>query len=386
MKKLILSVLLVAVTHQIFADAYYVKRKKCLGNLQWKYISYACVNLNWGSPAYGDGSGTQKACTINTTVDKYGKTCPCIGQTPIPVQTRSEAHAGVGPSINGYSWTYTQPGYGSQFSAGLNSTYLYQSFASVPMYEEGNEEYPDLLGTKASLSNADVVFNDSEHSVTIEGINAELFVDDPDMSNTYSTFKIFVLNTNGDYDNLENAEVITTLQAFIYNGELIVLGDFSSNDFTQVGNKAHYKVIDFTKTIDIESGIDLDDVVVKFGTDIGNLENGVNENYQIDLKNSSYSNITSRAIENSKLNLDILQNPVVNNLSFVIKTGAEKYNNYTINIFSSDGKLVYASSESEIENSRIFKIDVSSLSKGNYFLTIKTNTNEKFTRKFSLIK
>jgi hypothetical protein len=96
--------------------------------------------------------------------------------------------------------------------------------------------------------------------------------------------------------------------------------------------------------------------------------------------------MTNKAIESTKLHVDIQQNPVVNNLSFVIKTGTEKYTNYAVNIYSTEGKLVYSSSESEIENNRTFKIDVSSLPSGNYFLTIKTNTNEKFTRKFSLIK
>lgn len=386
MKRIILAVLLLTVTHQIFADAYYVKRKRCLGSLQWKYISYACVNLNWGSPAYGDGSGTQKACTINTSVDKYGKTCPCIGQSPIPIQTRSEAHAGVGPSVNGFSWTYTQPGYGSQFSAGLNPNSFYQSYASLPMYEGGNEEYSDLLGTKASVSDGEVLYNESEHSISINGINAELFVDDPDMVNTYSTFKIFILNTNGDYDNLENADVITTFQAFIYNGELIVLGDLTNDNFTQVGNKAHYTLADFNTTIDIASNIDLDDVVVKFGTDIGNLENGVNEDYQINLKVAPYTNFISKAVENSKLHLDIQQNPVVNELSFILNNGTENYKSYQINIISSDGKIVYTSNELGSDAPRSFKVDVSSFAVGNYYLTVKTNTNEKFTRKFSLTK
>lgn len=383
MKKLLTIVMFMAITIQVFADAYYVKRKRCVGNLQWKYISYACVNLNFGAPAYGEGSGTQKACTINTQVDKYGKTCPCIGFTPIPVATRAEAHAGVGPSLNGYAWTYTQPGYTSQFSTGLDKNKIYESFAVIPMYRNENLSNPDLLGTRAKISDNNVVFDTRNHQIIINGINAELLVDDPDMANTYASFKIFILDTRGSDEDLKGAKVIKSMEAFIYNGELLLIGDLTTKDFTKISNKAQYLFSNINKTISIDPSIDMDYLAVKFGTDIGNLENGINTDFQFDLRSSTYKDIEDNIIVNSKFNLEILQNPAIDILNFEVSNGINKYNSITINLAAIDGRILKTIYSGDmIFNNKIFVENISQFDRGIYLLTIITDNGDTFSRKF----
>jgi hypothetical protein len=251
------------------------------------------------------------------------------------------------------------------------------------MFEAPEQDpYEGMEGIVSNISTQQIDFDELTHSIVISGINARVGVDDPDMENAYATFKIWILDAT-DVNDENNAKVITTFQAFVRNGQLILEGNMSANDFTAQNNKAIYTLTGLTRTISIPQNISLDDVIVKVGADLGNLGDGINPEYSLNFNQQKYAGANKEIHDNARFQIDILGNPASGNLNFVVANGKRKYTSATIDVYSCDGKLVKHVYDGELANlSKDFCIDISSLPTGNYYLSTVTDTKEKFTRKF----
>lgn len=379
MKKTIstLMLLLVAIS-TVFADANYNTRKNCWGFISWRHKAYASVTRKVSDPHYNaDGSETKTSCQP-IYLYKYGMWFPFLP----PKAGSSSYHDAIAKGENGRAYSWVRPEYTPKFAAGGNTDMQIADLSYSPMYESGNSTTSDLEGSFADISTTSIDFDEVNHRVILNGINARLGVDDPDMANAYATFKIWILNATGVSDE-NDAVVIDSMQAFILNGQLIIRGGLQQSNFTQEGQKAIFNFTGLTKNFNIPSSISLDDIIVKVGSDVGNLGQGVNEDYRINFNTNQFAKKVSEIVENSMFKLDIIGNPATNNLNFVVAKGTKTFTNVNISIVANDGKVVNQIYNGEVGNSdKNFSIDISALATGNYYLTVVTNTNEKFVRKF----
>lgn len=380
MKKILLvSVVALSLAKTASADASYLKRKNCLGIFGYKYKSYADVErITNVAYFWADGAGTSKNCS-GTSVRKTGYFLATPGGTGT-VYATAEALSG---SSLGSASTYIQSGFTSKFTAGGNVDNDLAEFSYAPMYENLNTQTAQSMeGTFSKITTTDISFNELNHSVVISGINAKIGVDDPDMANSYSTFKIFILDAR-NVTNESDAKVIQTLQAFVINGILTLQGDLKQSDFIKTEGKSIFTSIELNKTILIDPSISLDDVIVKIGSDAGNLGQGVNPSYRMNFHEKEHENTINSITEASSFKLNLMENPVSNNLKFIV---ADKKDNNTIadiNIINTSGNTIMKVYNGEINNiDKTVSVDISSLSNGVYYIVVVTNNNEKYTRKF----
>lgn len=370
------AVLLLVAISSALADANYTTRKNCWGFFSWRYKTYANVWEPVHHTGYfPDGSGSSNSCSSTFTA-KYGY--QAINNS---LYTGAKAYASTG-NYGNQSYVNIYAGYNGYFNGGAKTDMQNADLSYAPMYENEGKPLGNMEGSFAKVSSSVINFNETTHSIEIRGIDARLGIDDIDIANGYSTFKIWILDATGVNDE-SNATVLKTMQAFVLNGKLVLEGGFQQSDFTQETGKAIYNLSNFDKTVVIDAGINLDNVLVKIGSDVGNLGQGINEDYRINLNSNKYAPIVNEITDNSMLKLNIIGNPTTDNLKFTLANGTKEYSNSTISIFGNDGKLIRQVYSGEISNSiKEFNVDISSLSVGNYYLTVQTNTNEKFTRKF----
>lgn len=377
MKKIILTnVLLLVAIASVLADANYTTRKNCWGALSWRYKTYANIwepvhHLNY----FADGSGSSNSCS-STFTTKYGYYVPILPGVTGAIAKASTGIYGNQAYVNIYS------GFNGFFNGGANTDMQIADLSFSPMYENDDIQLEKLKGSFANISSNIINFNENSHSVEIKGLNGILGIDEIDMANGYATFKIWILDATNESDE-SNAKILKTIQAFILNGKLVLEGDFKQSDFIQENDKAIYNLANVDKIIPIDKSVSLENILVKIGSDVGNLGQGINEDYRINFNSNKYAKNTNEIIENSMLKLNILGNPTTDNLKFNLSNGTKEYANSIISIFGNDGKLIRQVYSGELTNSiKEFNIEISSLPIGNYYLTVQTNTNEKFTRKF----
>lgn len=299
----------------------------------------------------------------------------------LPGVTGAIAKASTGTYGN-QAYVNIYSGFNGFFNGGANTDMQIADLSFSPMYENDDIQLEKLKGSFANISSNIINFNENSHSVEIKGLNGILGIDEIDMANGYATFKIWILDATNESDE-SNAKILKTMQAFILNGKLVLEGDFKQSDFIQENDKAIYNLANVDKIIPIDKSISLENILVKIGSDVGNLGQGINEDYRINFNSNKYAKNTNEIIENSMLKLNILGNPTTDNLKFNLSNGTKEYANSIISIFGNDGKLIRQVYSGELTNSiKEFNIEISSLPIGNYYLTVQTNTNEKFTRKF----
>lgn len=376
--------LLLATSYTTFADADHTVRKNCWGFISWRYKTLAKTKK------IGNSWNSSNSNTCNKDITSYSESINGGGGIAgfIP---RAKAYAQAGPNIADYHWTWIESGYINRFQAGHSNDFAASALAFAPMYDNGagaaNPDLPSGAGSNTYVKSGEVTFDETNHSVTIPIDYAKLQVIDPDLANAFATIKVFIYDskniTEAQAEQGNYGQLITSCQAIILNGVLYTM-NINANSFTAIGNNG-YELSNFTTTISIPQQISLDDVTIRFGSDVGSLANGIAPDYKMTITNAQLASMKLSVTTNSKLSFDVLSNPIANNtLKYLIKPGNMEYSDGSIALISVDGRTI---------NKAIFKgninalygntqsIDLSALPKGIYYLVLTTNTGEKFSRK-----
>jgi len=275
----------------------------------------------------------------------------------------------------------------------VNQTnYNISDYAITPMYSTTDDsiavsENIDLsIGTLAELRSGDLEYTEESNKIIIPIEYAKLRVDDIDVINTFSTIKIFIYNqtniTDSDIEGGNNGELLQSLQATIINNNLILDG-FDESDFT-LKEDGSYIIKNLEKSVEIPSEISLDNFAIRFGSDMGNLTNGMSDDYELDLSATYKNTIKEEMLNNSKFNFEILENPTSkSSISYRITKANPSYTKADISLLSNQGTMLYTEKSINVSQNmnQIRQIDISTLSRGIYYLSITTNNKEKFTKK-----
>ncbi|MBL7728531.1 MAG: T9SS type A sorting domain-containing protein [Dinghuibacter sp.] len=377
MKKKLLIALFLLIGYQVLADGTYKKRNNCWGFISWRFKVTANAQKVTDEPFYTGsscGHGTCNSLASCTATGTYG-----WGEQQLVAFVTSK----IGPGVPGQVSTWQHFLHIGKFYLGATPESPLPAYPYNALYQPDSVS-PIYTGYGSTVSTADIVFDSRSHSIVLQGINGTLGVDVPDMANAYTTIKIWILDARNVKDE-KDARVITSMQAMVINGQLVVQGGFSASDFQQpTRNKAQYNISNITKTIPIDPSISLDDIIVEVGSDAGALSDGIAAKYQPDFNTPEMKRITEQMQQEAIFKLNILQNPVSNKLNLSIANGQNHYNNVTVSILSASGdvvKEVYSGKMPE-ESAKNITVDVSALKPGIYYLTAITGNRDRFTRKF----
>ncbi len=281
----------------------------------------------------------------------------------------------------GFVGDWTNPGYASHFNLGLNNPLSIPHESSMPMYSNTNDAQTDYLGAMALVKYDDVDFNFNKNVISIKNLNIKIGADVLDKANIYSTIKISILDATDAKDE-SDAKVLTTIQAFVHQGKLIINGDIELPAFEQMTGKNIYTCNTASLDIKMNKNIKLENLILDISSDQGSLAEGITPRFEMELpKNSSNS---LGLFEQSNIELDILGNVVSNNMRFKVKNNVpDLYKNAKVYILNNEGKVVRNISNNKFSTlQQVINTDVSSLASGNYYLILETNKGDRFTRKF----
>lgn len=383
MKKTFLLPLLLWCALPALADGTYKKRNNCFGFLSWRYKVTATATKITGDSRYTGGTSSSGTCNSLASCTAAGTFKEWGSETPQVVATVTSK---IGPGVSGQVSTWVHWMHQGKFYLGGNPLNSYNGYPSNALYTPAafDSTSPVPTGYGATASTRDIVFDERSHSIIIQGINGNLGVDVPDAANAFSTIKIWVLDAR-NVTNEDNARVITTMQAFVLNGQLVLQGGFSQQDFEQTERgKAQYTITNVTKTVAIDKNISLDDIIVKVGSDAGTLDQGVAAAYKIDFSTPEVKKITAQMEEEALFKLNVLQNPVNGTLNISLANGQKNYQSVSLSVVSATGetvKQVYSGKLGE-KTTQYFSADVAAIKPGVYFLVAVTGNGDKYSRKF----
>lgn len=382
MRSTILTIIaLLGFASSVLADASYKIRMSCWGAFSWRYKAATSVKrtaaTSGSTRLIADGSWSDYSCNRDMENEKYGYTI-----SDQAVFTSAYAKASAGPNLPEYAKTWIASGAKRNFSAGKVADFLLSEFSYAPMYEGTEKEYMNMEGAIADIGTADIDFDASSQSILLHDLNIRVGVDDPDMANTYATVKIWILDASSAA-NEEDAPVIAVLQAFVFNGELVLEGSWNASEFSKEEGKSVF-TLRANKVIPIGSSVSPDDIIVKVGSDAGNLGDGTPQEYAIDFKaNKQVQDIVHNLKRNMRFKFFLLSNPAVDNLKFTIANGTRSFEHVTINIVTRNGRVVKQVYDGVVtDHNQLVQADIAGLAPGYYYLTATTNTSERFVQKF----
>jgi Secretion system C-terminal sorting domain len=383
MRMILLFTTFVCMTLAALADGDYKKRRNCWGIFSWRYKVTANARLIGTDPRYSGDGRQDGTCNSLAQCTAAGTFRPFPNSEP---QVVASVTSKIGPNQPGVVTTWQHWQHFGKFLLGADPGTIAVDYPSVAFHQSmaADSAAPQYAGVLSSASTRDIIFDDRSHSIIIDGITGNLGVNVYDMANAYTTIKIWVLDARNVKDE-KDARVITTMQAFVLNGQLVLQGGFTQQDFQQPDRtKAAYTITNVTKTVYIDPAISLDDIIVRVGSDAGVMSMGVAKDYQPDFNAPEVKQITEKMEAEAAFKLNVLQNPAKNNLTIVMANGKKTFEAGELVITSMAGKPVKQVYTGKIDeqSTRYFTTDVTSLQPGMYFVTLVTNTGDRFTRKF----
>jgi len=152
----------------------------------------------------------------------------------------------------------------------------------------------------------------------------------------------------------------------LINGELLLEGDFSKNNFTNNsnGNEISYTLNTLTKTIKIADDVDFNSLVVEMSGDNGNLGMGVANNFAPNMSSPEGLAIKNNIVSETNFNFDVVNKSQQIEVNITKNKTNAKLEEATIVAF--DGTSVKTIELSANKNSQV--VNVSDLSSGAYFV------------------
>jgi hypothetical protein len=220
--------------------------------------------------------------------------------------------------------------------------------------------------TKDSYKGDGIVFDEINRTVTIKNLTGFLSISSLDLKNDFSTlqFKIFsetVINgVSIPQKNVWQAKVS------LINGELLLEGDFSKDDFTNnsTKNEISYALNTTTKTIKIANNVDFNSLVVEMSGDNGNMGMGVVENFVPNMSSPEGLAIKNHILSETNFNFDVVNKSTEIEINITKNKTNTKIEEATILAF--DGKAIRSIELPSNKSSQL--VNVSNLSSGAYFV------------------
>lgn len=146
------------------------------------------------------------------------------------------------------------------------------------------------------LADQEPIFNEDNHTIEIRDMKGMLTMNAQDIANDFSAFTISVTYEPQSYAESEDPydeenqymeNLIWSSTAMLNNGRVVMTGALSNASFQVVKNDGSQSEIAVAVNIDeliipIPADIDLDDVSINFGVDVGNLGYGISEKFAVD--------------------------------------------------------------------------------------------------------
>ncbi len=267
-------------------------------------------------------------------------------------------------------WAYGVANNG--FTYGENTMLINPTYSFSPMIISKNNVSKNTVTN--SYRGDGILFDAVNHTITFKNLTADLGVSSKDLENDFTTlqFKIFSESIKDGQSTI--LKTIWSAKASIINGQLLLEGDFTPNEFSLVANKKgiNYNLNKTTKTLHIDESVDFETLVVEMSGDGGNLGMGITNKYAPNFSSIEGEMIKNKIIAETNFNFDIT------NKSKEIEISVTKNNlNRPIEeiaILSYNQEKV-KSINFTLSNNKSQVINTSSLSSGAYFVRYLINGN-----------
>lgn len=264
------------------------------------------------------------------------------------------------------------------FQYGSNTTLLESVYSYAPKITA--KDFQENVVTTNGYKGDGIIFNAADRTVTIQNLTAYLNVASSDLKNDYSilNFKIF---SEVVKDGISiPVQTLWNASVSIVNGELLLDGDFSKNDFANhsKGNNISYTLDKTTKVIQIADDVDFESLVVEMSGHGGNLAEGIPENFAPNFASADGQAIKNNMLAGTNFNFDILNKSKEIEISVTKNVIDSKI--VEANILTINGEKVKSI---DLNASNIQTVNVNDLPKGAYYVRYLIDGNY-YSKKFIL--
>jgi hypothetical protein len=251
------------------------------------------------------------------------------------------------------------------------------SFSPMLSIDEAKFENEENL-TAAELNDNGIEFDEFSRAISISNLNGFLRVNSKDLKNNFSTFQILVYTFKIINGETVKDQLLWKAKATILNGELLLEGNFSQNEFSNKSNfnDAYFAINNVSKKIYVPTDINIENVTVEVSGDGGNLGIGISDNYAPDLNSTEAQAIVNEIQKSNDFNFNVyVENDILN---AQILIGHNNINISEIQIISLSGQKFSSNFSFDGEK---YSTDISKLNSGAYLILFKKD-NKFYSKKF----